>query len=390
LSPRDFSHINAPIDEALLTARLQRKSGGGDREFRSDFATGHAVPALVGDMLRTAGQPLNPCVRKGLEQGLGHDFSSVRVHSDAMAARSADAVNARAYTVGQDIVFAARQYAPETYAGHRLLAHELVHVAQQNNASNGTPMLQDARHLEAEANHVAENAVSHMGVARIEGRSPLALQREQARPAPRARVPSRAPTPVETRQIEAARVVGANRCQRAMFAAAGQSFRISLDDARRLTRTLLDWRTPNMVAVRERLLGMFQMLAGRPPVMVAGAGDPECGSRQGYVTGGRMGARIVLCPPFFGTGPGQPAANLAEQQARTMIHEAAHLAGIRNPGPSEGYCPFYDCASSCPNGRNDADSWSQLVHCLSGQVADQPPTVVGRRRRAATPGGGAR
>jgi outer membrane protein OmpA-like peptidoglycan-associated protein len=41
-------------------------------------------------------------------------------------------VQARAYTLGSDIVFGAGEYAPETAAGQRLLAHELAHVVQQS------------------------------------------------------------------------------------------------------------------------------------------------------------------------------------------------------------------------------------------------------------------
>jgi hypothetical protein len=70
--------------------------------------------------------------------GIGHDFSRVRVHADARAATSAAAVNARAYTVGSDIVFGHGQYAPSTVEGRRLLAHELVHTLQQRSG----PVLQ--------------------------------------------------------------------------------------------------------------------------------------------------------------------------------------------------------------------------------------------------------
>jgi hypothetical protein len=36
---------------------------------------------------------------------VGHDFSRVRTHTDSEAVKSAQAVNALAYTVGQDVVF---------------------------------------------------------------------------------------------------------------------------------------------------------------------------------------------------------------------------------------------------------------------------------------------
>lgn len=66
-----------------------------------------------------------------MESYFGHDFGGTRVHTDSRAATSARAVDARAYTVGDQIVFAEGQYAPESSAGRALLAHELTHVVQQ-------------------------------------------------------------------------------------------------------------------------------------------------------------------------------------------------------------------------------------------------------------------
>jgi len=66
-----------------------------------------------------------------MEPRFGHDFSAVRVHTDARAARSAKAVNALAYTVGNDIAFDKGQYSPDKNEGKRILAHELTHVLQQ-------------------------------------------------------------------------------------------------------------------------------------------------------------------------------------------------------------------------------------------------------------------
>jgi hypothetical protein len=70
-----------------------------------------------------------------MEPRFGHDFGRVRVHTDASAAQSAQAVNAQAYTVGRDVVFGAGRYAPSSPQGQRLLAHELAHVVQQNSAA---------------------------------------------------------------------------------------------------------------------------------------------------------------------------------------------------------------------------------------------------------------
>jgi hypothetical protein len=66
------------------------------------------------------------------------DLSNVRIHTDSRAAESARAVNSLAYTVGNNIVFGAGQFAPQTRWGQHLLAHELTHVAQQNGSNENT------------------------------------------------------------------------------------------------------------------------------------------------------------------------------------------------------------------------------------------------------------
>jgi len=91
-----------------------------------------APPPVVNDALRAPGQPLDAATRAFMEPRFGHDFSQVRIHTDAKAAESARAVNALAYTVGRDVVFGAGRYAPGTSEGDKLIAHELTHVAQQN------------------------------------------------------------------------------------------------------------------------------------------------------------------------------------------------------------------------------------------------------------------
>jgi hypothetical protein len=98
-----------------------------------------------------------------LEPGFGFDFSQVRVHSDALSARSAEARSAAAYTVGQDIVFGPAQYSPGSRQGRQLIAHELSHVVQQ---AHRRPSLQSgidggaADALEKEADRLATRALA--------------------------------------------------------------------------------------------------------------------------------------------------------------------------------------------------------------------------------------
>ena len=158
---------------------LQRKCACGGACPRCKSGGSHlgpaAAPPIIHEALRSSGQLLDSATRAYFEPRFGHDFGDVRVHSDALAAQSADAVHALAFTVGQDIVFAAGRYRPETPGGRRLLAHELTHVVQQAGQTTGAqPQLEVAPpgdRFEQEAERVAE-AIAGAGPAlgqRIEG-----------------------------------------------------------------------------------------------------------------------------------------------------------------------------------------------------------------------------
>jgi hypothetical protein len=103
---------------------LQRKE--------SSLAQSEAVPSIVGQVLNSEGRPLDQITRGYMESRFRHDFSHVRVHDDERAADSARSVNAKAYTVGNHLVFAEGRYAPRSQEGKHLLAHELAHVVQQS------------------------------------------------------------------------------------------------------------------------------------------------------------------------------------------------------------------------------------------------------------------
>lgn len=89
------------------------------------------APPIVHEVLRSPGQPLDSATRAFMEPRFGFDFSGVRIHTDDNASESTKAVNARAFTVGRNIVFGRNQYAPVTHSGRELLAHELAHTLQQ-------------------------------------------------------------------------------------------------------------------------------------------------------------------------------------------------------------------------------------------------------------------
>lgn len=118
------SGSDGECDECKKGGTVQRPAAG---------AGGPAsVPRVVHDVLRSPGHPLDADTRAFFEPRLGHDFSKVRVHTDERAAEAARAVNSLAFTVGNNLVFAQGQYRPALPTGRNLLAHEMVHVVQQN------------------------------------------------------------------------------------------------------------------------------------------------------------------------------------------------------------------------------------------------------------------
>lgn len=116
------------------------------------------VPAIVHEVLRSSGQPLDAATRAFMEPRFGYNFGQVRVHNDSRAAASAQATNASAYTVGRDVVFGAGHYAPNTVTGKQLLAHELTHVVQQNSTMAPQELIDYAQEgqTETEARQAAD------------------------------------------------------------------------------------------------------------------------------------------------------------------------------------------------------------------------------------------
>jgi len=106
------------------------------RHVSSDGGVLAQAPPIVTEALRSSGQAMDSSTRAFFEARFGHDFGRVRIHSDSHAAES---VQAHAFTVGSDIVFATGRYAPATAEGRRLLGHELTHVVQQRAAAPSAP-----------------------------------------------------------------------------------------------------------------------------------------------------------------------------------------------------------------------------------------------------------
>ncbi|TFG90960.1 MAG: DUF4157 domain-containing protein [Candidatus Atribacteria bacterium] len=105
--------------------KLQAKEASGFNP-DGDFGIENQIQSMKG-----GGNPLSEGERAFFEPRFGADFSQVRVYTDSQAAEAARGVNARAFTMGHDVVFGEGQYAPGTGDGQRLLGHEMTHVIQQ-------------------------------------------------------------------------------------------------------------------------------------------------------------------------------------------------------------------------------------------------------------------
>ena len=159
------------VADQVLAAPAQFAIRGGPPSIQrfTERPAAHAVtaPASVENVLGQPGIPMEPALRHDMEHRFGHDFSHIRVHSSLAAKQSAREVNAKAYTVGLNVVFGEGHYSPGTHEGRRLIAHELTHVVQQSDhpasASEAT---------EAPANGRPQASVNHHAGVHL-ARAPL-------------------------------------------------------------------------------------------------------------------------------------------------------------------------------------------------------------------------
>lgn len=119
------------------------QNSDNEKTLRARVSSVHArtvTPNAVSGIqsLQGRGQPLGKSTRSYFEPRFGHDFSKVRIHVDNRSAGLADSIGAKAFTLGQDVVFGHDQYQPGSMEGRRLIAHELAHTVQQANGSPAT------------------------------------------------------------------------------------------------------------------------------------------------------------------------------------------------------------------------------------------------------------
>lgn len=107
-----------------------------DKEVQRKTEAGITITPAVSAIANPGpAQPLPAAMRRFFNRALGYDFSGVAIHEGTQADKAAKSIRAKAFTLGNHVVFAAGQYQPETLAGKKLLAHELTHVMQQQGAA---------------------------------------------------------------------------------------------------------------------------------------------------------------------------------------------------------------------------------------------------------------
>lgn len=339
--------------------RIQRACAGCEDELRRQAAeeeeeeemlqakerpgsTPHVGPGVAAriDSLRGRGGPLPTSERAFFEARFGRDFGNVRVHTDANAAEAARAVNARAFTMGRDVVFGRGAFAPGTRAGRTLLAHELTHVVQQSSTRdnpNSVPFRDRPGSLAHPNNRLLQRARSY---------SDCSTSDEAA--------------------IEAAAVQAQTDLDTAITALNTRPLTTQVSNA-----LFLAFRS-NSVSTADSVKQKLQAIRNGVPNVSFECEHPGSvlyghfcpPQRYGYVR--HVGWVIHMCMSKFLT----MAAN---SQSRAIVHESSHFFTSTS---DEGYLTFPDCqetgqtAGDPPADRLDnADSYACLVHYLAHGTA---------------------
>ena len=389
--------LAAPAHSALGGAppSIQRYSG--------QAAEGpETAPASVDRALASPGRPLEPELRQDMEQRFVHDFSRVRVHTDARAAASAQAVNALAYTVGTQIAFAEGRYAPALAGGRRLLAHELAHVIQQSQRTGAgpapagvqrqpdgedpihAPLVEDYRRRHGLPSGGIDESGSPAGPSDAQIKYQL-LHAERPPPCPgvknleamnmdftdpeyrkafidsscissaaQAMPPACRFSPEQEKLLQTAQQEAAGLVQRGLdrIGTGAEGERLASDLANRL----FTGEPPVVREVIDRLNGVRGFLHGNG-VQFAGrtCGDKVCQrGATAYVTGPGV-LPIYICPTAF---------SRPSEVHRTILHEALHWSGLdADPSTPEGYCEKFDCVTPCQD-KDVADAWAHYLDCL--------------------------
>jgi hypothetical protein len=340
--------------EASSGPLLQRKSAQASAAAPASME----APPIVHDVLRSPGQPLDAASRAVMEPRFGYDFSRVRVHTDARAAKSAEAVNAQAYAVGSNIVLGANQSGTGNSSNQRVLAHELAHVVQQDGRSAGGSLKVAPANDSAEgaADRAADEALSGGRVSnptKASGR----LQRLGANPAC---------TPTQAKDLHQA-VFNANSwVGKALKALAATPLAPK-------TLTALQHNfgaagtAANAGTIAANLRAGQSDMTSDPISCTNAATDASCSAAGGAHCGDTPtagGHAFNICTDVT------LATNDANFRAGCVLHEAMHASNATMGAATDSYSGWFGHSSATagypgPNPMANADSYTTLAMELS-------------------------
>ena len=329
-------------------------------------------PEQVNEVVNSSGEPLDRSTRSMMEPRFGHDFSNVRVHTDARAAESAEALNAQAYTVGNHVVFGNGNYLPGTSGGRQLLAHELTHVVQQSAAGNSAMVQRQpapakpAKTPAKPAKGTKEPPAKKYAVEKCPipsdwkehhdaGSNMMCVASEAFEKAPECNL-----TDDHYKLINAAKESVRKRVAKAesrMHWLGGPEY------AARLAKKIFKGEPPDAATIKDTLTKALTILSGDMKFRGATCADPLCESKDQHAVAYESGPTepVAFCPRQFWE-------DYVPKMPRTILHEAIHLAGIDiDPDVKELYCDGKGCEEQCQDATS-AEAWTLFIDCLGGAL----------------------
>ncbi len=272
-----------------------------------------------------------------MEPRFGRSFSDVRVHTDAESQRRAHRLDARAYTIGSDIVFARGEHRPGSRAGRRLLAHELAHVVQQRHA---TPQLQ-------------RQATGAGAAAPAGGGTPYYFTGCDDR----TQMPIMERTILQShRMVQQAQTVLLNFALAGIQAGSGSRYTTSVNYAQLRDLLLREFGATTPAQVREVRWRFYMMeLKMRAGLDIECHNDPD---RNPVAEAEMPGRRAWFGPRFFDTFDDE-----LQSRPRVFIHELAHTIGIDHDMPGLRFDPDGSVSEGATFAHH-ADAYAMLAYRL--------------------------
>lgn len=344
--------------ESMASGAGRLPSDGTARAQAKRAPEAAAAPPAADPALGGAGAAMSGALRAYFEPRFGRDFSGVRLHTHDAAAKAAQAMAARAFTVGDDIAFAAGEYRPDSPDGRRLLAHELAHVAQQRASSAPAPARRQTMGAGCAARQPAIEAAWAEGL-RLTEETIASL--EHVLEAINLDSP---PSPIVTTALR-------NNFGDVGLEPGGLTFLPEL--IRRYRSILGGFRSGKTLRCDPESLSTEQN---------------ECSWRSAFVIVGDS-TNIFLCPQMFESDVTTTSRGV------TLLHEMAHSTlRIAHAGIPERTYPsaFFDCATSLEldweDAKRNAFAFDRLANCLHGDrpsaALEPAPTVPGTTAPATT------